>query len=74
MRTGSLAILLGEAGHTVGDAMTPPWPSATFDVVLSRLLELVHAHGRKASITPLPDANLWGGPVTDDRYLLVSPP
>ena len=101
----------------VCDATTPPWPGATFDVVLSRhvvwalpepalglgrwlellkpggrlvliegrwwtgaglaadeLLEFVHAHGRKASITPLRDADLWGGPVTDERYLLVSPP
>jgi SAM-dependent methyltransferase len=143
--TGSLAILLGEAGHTVsgidvaagmisrarekaaaagvdaefeiGDAMTPPWPPATFDVVLARhvvwtlpdpglgldrwlellrpggrlvliegrwwtgaglaadeLLALVRAHGRAAAITPLPSARLWGGPVTDERYLLVSPP
>jgi SAM-dependent methyltransferase len=101
----------------IGDAMSPPWPPATFDVVLARhvvwalpdpalglrrwfellkpggrivliegrwwtgaglaadeLLALVRAHGRAASITLLPDANLWGGPVTDERYLLVSPP
>ena len=106
-----------DAEFQVGDAMTPPWPSATFDVVLSRhvvwalpepalglgrwlallrpagrlvliegrwwtgaglaadeLLELVHAHGRTASITHLTDAELWGGPVTDERYLLLSPP
>jgi SAM-dependent methyltransferase len=106
-----------DAEFEVGDAMKPPWPSATFDVVLARhvvwalpepavgmgrwlellrpsgrlvliegrwwtgaglaadeLLDLVHAHGRKASITPLTDAELWGGPVTDERYLLVSPP
>jgi len=143
--TGSLAILLAEAGHVVngvdvaagmitlarakaaaagvaadfevGDAMTPPWPGATFDVVLARhvvwalpdpalglgrwlemlkpsgrlvliegrwwtgaglgaheLLALLHAHGRTASITPLPNAELWGGSITDERYLLVSPP
>jgi len=143
--TGSLATLLGEAGHMVsgidvaasmvtrarvkaaaagvnadfeiGDAMTPPWPRATFDVVLGRhvvwalperalalgrwlkllkpggrlvliegrwwtgagltadeLLAIVRAHGRRASVTPLRDADLWGGPVTDERYLLVSPP
>jgi SAM-dependent methyltransferase len=142
--TGSLAILLGDAGHSVsgidvapgmvtrardkaaaagvdadfqvGDAMAPPWPAATFDVVLSRhvvwalpdperglrrwfellnpggrlvliegrwwtgaglgadqLLAHLHALGREASITPLSDASLWGGPVTDERYLLVSP-
>jgi ubiquinone/menaquinone biosynthesis C-methylase UbiE len=106
-----------DAEFAVGDAMAPPWPPATFDVVLARdvvwalpdperalrrwfgllkpgdrfmliegrwstgaglaadeLLELVQAHGRKASVTPLPDADLWGGPVTDERYLLVSPP
>jgi SAM-dependent methyltransferase len=141
--TGSLAILLAEAGHIVsgidvavgmvtrardkaaaagvdaefevGDAMTPPWPGATFDVVLARhvvwalpdpavglgrwfellkpggrvvliegrwwtgaglaadeLLALVRAHGRAASITPLPDPKLWGGLITDERYLLVA--
>jgi SAM-dependent methyltransferase len=96
--------------------MAPPWPPATFDVVLARhvvwalpdperalgrwfdllkpggrlvLVEgrwwtgaglgadeaeaLVRSHGRSASITPLSDAGLWGGPVTDERYLLVSP-
>jgi ubiquinone/menaquinone biosynthesis C-methylase UbiE len=142
--TGSLAILLAEAGHIVsgvdvaagmitrarakvaaagvdadfevGDATTPPWPGATFDVVLARhvvwalpdralglgrwlemlkpsgrlvliegrwwtgaglgadeLLALLRAHGRTASITPLPNAELWGGSITDERYLLVSP-
>jgi SAM-dependent methyltransferase len=143
--TGSLAVLLGDAGHTVsgidvsaamikrarekaiaagvdadfeiGDAMAPPWRPATFDVVLSRhvvwalpdpdrglrrwfellkpggrlvliegrwwtgaglgadeLVALVRSHGHSASITPLSDAGLWGDPVTDERYLLVSPP
>ena len=143
--TGSLSVLLAEAGHVVsgidvaagmitrarakaaaagvdaefevGDAMAPPWPRATFDVVLARhvvwalpdqalglgrwlellrpggrlvliegrwwtgaglaadeLLALVRAHGRTASITPLPDADLWGGPITDERYVLVSSP
>lgn len=142
--TGSLAILLAQAGHTVsgidvaagmiararakaadagidadfevGDAMQPPWPPATFDVVLARhvvwalpepalglgrwfellkpdgrlvlvegrwwtgagltadeLLAVVRAHGRSASITPLLDTRLWGDPITDERYLLVSP-
>ena len=143
--TGSLAVLLAEAGHVVsgidvaagmiarartkataarvdakfevGDAMAPPWPRATFDVVLARhivwalpdpalglgrwlkllrpggrlvliegrwwtgaglaadeLLALVRAHGWTASVTPLPDADLWGGPISDERYLLVSSP
>lgn len=143
--TGSLAVLLAEAGHVVsgidvaagmitrarakaaaagvdaefevGDAMAPPLPRATFDVVLARhvvwalpdqalglrrwlqllrpegrlvliegrwwtgaglaadeLLALVRAHGRTASITPLPDADLWGGPITDERYVLLSSP
>jgi ubiquinone/menaquinone biosynthesis C-methylase UbiE len=143
--TGSLAVLLAQAGHKVsgidvaagmvtrardkaaalgveadfevGDAMTPPWPKATFDAVMARhvvwalpdpglalerwlellkpggrlvliegrwwtgaglaadeLRALVHARGREASITPLPDASLWGGPIADERYVLVSPP
>jgi SAM-dependent methyltransferase len=143
--TGSLAILLAQAGHIVSgidvsggmiarardkaaaagvdpefdvnDAMTPPWPPATFDVVLARhvvwalpdtgvgldrwlellrpdgrlvliegrwwtgaglpadeLLALVQARGRAASLTPLTDSTLWGGPITDERYVLVSGP
>jgi SAM-dependent methyltransferase len=104
-----------DAEFEVGDAMTPPWPGPTFDVVLARhvvwalpdpalglgrwfellkpggrlvliegrwwtgaglgadeLLALVRAHERGASITPLPDPEPWGGPVTDERYLLVA--
>jgi SAM-dependent methyltransferase len=142
--TGSLAILLAQAGHIVsgidvaegmvararakaaeagidadfevGDAMQPPWPPASFDVVMARhvvwalpepalglgrwfellkpdgrlvlvegrwwtgagltadeLLAVVRAHGRSATITSLLDARLWGRPITDERYLLVSP-
>jgi SAM-dependent methyltransferase len=37
-------------------------------------LRLVRAHNRDAVITPLDDPIYWGGPVTDERYLLVSPP
>ena len=105
-----------EADFAVGDAMQPPWPPATFDVVLARhvvwvlpepalglgrwfellkpdgrlvlvegrwwtgagltadeLLAVVRAHDRSASITPLLDTQLWGDPITDERYLLVSP-
>jgi SAM-dependent methyltransferase len=105
-----------DADFEVGDAMQPPWPPASFDVVMARhvvwalpepalglgrwfellkpdgrlvlvegrwwtgagltadeLLAVVRAHGRSATITPLLDARLWGSPITDERYLLVSP-
>lgn len=142
--TGSLAVLLAEAGYRVSgldvapamvrrarakaaeagveaefmvaDAMKPPWPRATFDVVLARhvlwalpdarlglerwfellkpdgrmvlvegrwwngaglrgcdALSLVRSSGREAVITALDDPVLWGRPVGDERYLLVSP-
>jgi SAM-dependent methyltransferase len=143
--TGTLAVLLGEAGYRVSgidvapgmverarakalaagvdgdfkvaDAMTPPWRGRAFDAVLARhviwaladaglglgrwiellkpdgrlvliegrwwtgegltsqeTLRLVRAHSRDAVITPLDDPIYWGGLVTDERYLLVSPP
>jgi SAM-dependent methyltransferase len=142
--TGTIAVLLGEAGHRVSgidlapgmverarakaaeasvdadfevaDAMTPPWPNATFDVVLARhvlwalpdaalgldrwfsllkgdgrlvliegrwgtgagltardALRLVRARNREAAVTPLDDPIYWGGPISDERYVLVSP-
>lgn len=37
-------------------------------------LELVRTHDRDATLTPLPDPLLWGGPIADERYLLVSSP
>jgi SAM-dependent methyltransferase len=141
--TGSLAVLLGQAGHRVsgvdlaprmvegarakaagagvqadfvlGDAASPPWAPGSFDVVLSRhvlwampdpdetlrrwvrllrpdgvllLVEgrwrtgggltaaettaLVLRHRREADVERLDDPVLWGGPITDERYLLVS--
>ena len=36
-------------------------------------LSLVRERGRQAAVTALSDPALWGGPVTDERYLLVSP-
>jgi len=143
--TGTLAILLGEAGYRVNgidfaprmieraraktvaadvdadfqiaDAMLPPWPGETFDVVLARhvlwalpdtglaldrwfrllkpdgrlvliegrwstgaglpadeLLTLVRARNRAAAVMPLDQPIYWGGPISDERYLLVSPP
>jgi SAM-dependent methyltransferase len=33
---------------------------------------LVLRHRRQAVVTPLPDPALWGGPIDDERYLLVS--
>ncbi|WP_249714450.1 class I SAM-dependent methyltransferase [Rhizomonospora bruguierae] len=141
--TGSLAVLLAQAGHRVsgvdlaprmvevarakaaaagvpaefdvGDAATPPWPAGTFDVVLVRHVlwalpdpdaalqrwvellkpdgrlvlvegrwwtggglaagqatDLVLRHRREAVVARLDDPTLWGGPIRDERYLLVS--
>jgi SAM-dependent methyltransferase len=141
--TGSLAVLLAEAGHrvsgldlaprmveaarakaaaaglavdfTVGDAALPPWPAGEFDVVFARHVlwalpdpaaglrrwlrllapggrlvlvegrwwtgaglpagetaELVRQQREHVELTILDDPNLWGGPIQDERYLLVS--
>lgn len=35
--------------------------------------DLVTAHGRRADVRRLDDPALWGGPISDERYLLVSP-
>lgn len=139
--TGSLSVLLAEAGHDVhgldlssqmveaarakasgmsasftnGDAAHPPYSKASFDVVLARhvlwalpdpaaalrewvsLLKpdgvLVLVEGRwstgagltaaqtrslvlgmrtEAVVTPLTSEDLWGRPIEDERYLLVS--
>jgi SAM-dependent methyltransferase len=141
--TGTLAVLLGRAGHrisgvdlsprmvdaarvkaadagvradfVVGDAATPPLAAGSFDVVLSRHVlwamadpraalrrwvgllrpagllllvegrwwtggglsaaettELVLEHRRQATVVPLDDPALWGGPIDDERYLLTS--
>lgn len=141
--TGSLSVLLAEAGYsvlgvdsaprmvelaeakaaaigasaefTLGDAADPRLPDGQIDVILVRhvlwalpapdaaiarwvaalrpggllvLVEgrwstgsglsarqaaaLVSAHRRQVAITPLEDPALWGGPITDERYLLVS--
>jgi ubiquinone/menaquinone biosynthesis C-methylase UbiE len=142
--TGSLAVLLAEAGHdvagvdlavgmvqrartkasianvsaefVVGDAGEPPWPTQSFDVVLARhvlwalddpgraldrwlellrpegrlvlveglwwtdaglparhVVRLLRDRGQEAEVTQLDDPALWGGPIDDERYLLVSP-
>jgi SAM-dependent methyltransferase len=141
--TGSLAILLGEAGYRVSgidvaermvelarakaetagvatdfkvaDATRPPWPPATFDVILVRHLlwalpdpavalqrwvellapegrlvliegrwctgagltaeetmSLVRGLGRDTTITELAEPIYWGGPIKDERYLVIS--
>lgn len=143
--TGSLAVLLAEAGHRVhgldlspamverarakvethdvvdrvhldvGDAADPPGEPGSADVVLcrhvlwalpdpsqalsrwvrllrpgGRLLlvegswhtgagltadrcrQLVLQHRREADVVALTDPALWGGPITDERYLVVS--
>jgi SAM-dependent methyltransferase len=33
---------------------------------------LVRRHRDEATVTPLDDPDLWGGPITDERYLVVS--
>ncbi|MFC7622905.1 class I SAM-dependent methyltransferase [Microlunatus sp. GCM10028923] len=142
--TGSLAILLAEAGHQVtgidfspemikrsrskigsltpapeflvGDASEPPLPPGAYDVVLARhvlwampnpptalanwirllapegrliLIEgnwstgagltadacaqLVREQGRDLELRRLDDPAYWGGPITDERYLVHSP-
>jgi hypothetical protein len=38
------------------------------------VLNLLEARGRATTKIPLTDAALWGGPVDDDRYLVVSDP
>jgi SAM-dependent methyltransferase len=141
--TGSLAVLLAQAGHRVcgvdlaprmvelarakaaaagvpaefdvGDAASPPLPAASVDVILARHVlwalpdpdvaverwvellksdgrlvlvegrwwtgdgltaqratELVLRRRREAAVTRLDDPQLWGGPIRDERYLLVS--
>lgn len=141
--TGSLAVLLAEAGHLVrgldaapamlalardkaaragvavsfqeGDAAAPPFPERTADVVLVRHVlwvlpdpdaalarwvamlkpggllvlvegrwhtgagltaaacrELVLGHRDSATVTMLTDPALWGGEISDERFLLVS--
>ncbi len=136
--TGSLSLLLAQAGHDVcgvdlsprmlavaaaktaevdfrvGDAADPPCPAGSYDVVLARhvlwampdpaaalgawvrllkpdgrlvLVEgrwftgagiaadecerLVRAHRATATVTRLDDPALWGGPIDDERYLVV---
>ena len=34
--------------------------------------EAVRRHREEAAVTSLDDADLWGGPISDERYLLVS--
>jgi SAM-dependent methyltransferase len=141
--TGTLTVLLGQAGHrvsgvdvaprmieaaeakaaaagvpadfVVGDAASPPWAPESFDVVLSRHVlwampdrdealgrwvrllrpggllllvegrwwtgdgmtaaettELVLRHREDVTVEQLYDPVFWGGPITDERYLLAS--
>jgi SAM-dependent methyltransferase len=106
-----------DADFEVADAMTPPWPKGTFDVVLARhvlwalpdaglgldrwlellkpdgrlvliegqwwtggglpseeALTLVRARNRDAAVTPLDEPTYWGAPISDERYVLVTPP
>ena len=43
-------------------------------VSAERILALLEHTGRTMTVTELTDPDLWGGPVTDERYLLVSRP
>jgi len=141
--TGSLSLLMAEAGHrvsgldispamvalaqeklagagheaefSVGDAATPPWRPGSFDVVLTRhvlwamadpdaaltawidllapkgrlvlvegrwwtgagmtaaqVSDLVLRHRVEAEVTALGDAVLWGEPIRDERFVVVS--
>jgi SAM-dependent methyltransferase len=141
--TGSLGLLLAEAGHRVsgldispamvnrareklaasgydvdiilGDAARPPWPRSSFDVVLTRhvlwamtdpdsavmrwvdllapegilllvegrwwtgsgmgasdVAEIVLRYRSEAEVVVLDDPALWGGPTTDERFIVVS--
>jgi GrpB-like predicted nucleotidyltransferase (UPF0157 family)/protein-L-isoaspartate O-methyltransferase len=143
--TGSLSVLLAEAGYRVSgidlapgmverarskailarvdadfaiaDAMMPPWAGGTFDVVLARhllwalpdaglglqrwgellksdgrlvliegrwwtgeglpsreALRLVRAQKQVATLMPLSEPIYWGGPISDERYLILSAP
>jgi SAM-dependent methyltransferase len=141
--TGSVGLLLAEAGHQVfgldispgmvakakekfaaagyaaeiliGDAASPPWSAESFDVVITRhvlwampdpdaaiarwldllspggvlilvegrwwtgtgmsaghISDLVLHHRVEAHVTMLNDASFWGGPIRDERYVVVS--
>jgi SAM-dependent methyltransferase len=37
-----------------------------------QVLALLRDHGRSATVTGLDDPDLWGGPIGDDRYLVLS--
>lgn len=141
--TGSLGVLLAEAGHRVrgldlspamveaarakaaaagldlellvGDAARPPWPSGSVDAVLTRhvlwalpdpdaalaawidllapdgrlvlvegrwwtgagmraadVVDRVARHRLEVELVPLDDPVLWGGPVRDERFVVVA--
>jgi hypothetical protein len=68
--TGSVAVLLAEArgrlviveGHWSTGAGIPAVDGVS----------LVRRHRGEAEVRPLRDEALWGGPITDERYLLLS--
>jgi ubiquinone/menaquinone biosynthesis C-methylase UbiE len=37
-----------------------------------QVLALLSGHGRGATVTSLDDPDLWGGPISDDRYLVLA--
>lgn len=60
LRPGGRLVLVEGRWHT-GAGMTA-----------ADTLEAVLRHREDASVTALDDPDLWGGPITDERYLLVS--
>jgi ubiquinone/menaquinone biosynthesis C-methylase UbiE len=60
LRPGGRLVMVEGRWHT-GAGMTA-----------SETEEAVRRHRSEALVTPLDDPDLWGGPITDERYLLVS--
>jgi SAM-dependent methyltransferase len=63
-----------DARFVVADAAAPGLAHGAFDAGLtaSDTAQAVRRHRREAKVTALDDKALWGGPITDERYLLVS--
>ena len=60
LRPGGVLVLV-EGRWSTGAGITAP-----------ELVALVRRHRHEAEVTALPDPRLWGKPVTDERYLVVS--
>jgi ubiquinone/menaquinone biosynthesis C-methylase UbiE len=62
------AALLRPAGRLV--LIEGSWHTGA-GLTAERTLELLHAAGRHGEVVPLTDPALWGGPIDDERYLIV---